>query len=150
VIAYDPNQITSRANRSNPAPRSLVHTLPASSQPPIIVHAPEASQCLTTGTGRRYDAETETLLAFHPTQDPISGEVSHALGANATVAVSGGFGVRRLTPTECERLQGFPDGHTAITVRGKPAADGPRYKAIGNSMAVPVMAWIGRRIQEQA
>jgi DNA (cytosine-5)-methyltransferase 1 len=55
--------------------------------------------------------------------------------------------VRRLTPTECERLQGFPDGHTAIQYKGKPAADGPRYKAIGNSMAVPVMAWIGMRIQ---
>lgn len=56
-------------------------------------------------------------------------------------------GVRRLTPTECERLQGFPDGHTLVEHRGKPAADGPRYKAIGNSMAVPVMRWIGRRIQ---
>jgi DNA (cytosine-5)-methyltransferase 1 len=55
--------------------------------------------------------------------------------------------VRRLTPTECERLQGFPDGHTQVPIRGKPAADGPRYRAIGNSMAVPVMAWIGARIQ---
>ena len=63
-----------------------------------------------------------------------------------------GMAVRRLTPRECERLQGFPDDYTAITVRGKPAADGPRYKALGNSMAVPVMAWIGLRIQmvEQA
>jgi DNA (cytosine-5)-methyltransferase 1 len=55
--------------------------------------------------------------------------------------------VRRLTPRECERLQGFPDDFTAIPHRGKPAADGPRYKALGNSMAVPVMAWIGQRIQ---
>lgn len=55
--------------------------------------------------------------------------------------------VRRLTPRECERLQGFPDDYTLITVRGKPAADGPRYKALGNSMAVPVMAWIGERIR---
>lgn len=55
--------------------------------------------------------------------------------------------VRRLTPRECERLQGFPDDYTLITVRGKPAADGPRYKALGNSMAVPVMARIGKRIQ---
>ena len=54
--------------------------------------------------------------------------------------------VRRLTPVECERLQGFPDDWTAIPYRGKPAADGPRYKAIGNSMAVPVMRWIGERI----
>lgn len=55
--------------------------------------------------------------------------------------------VRRLTPRECERLQGFPDDYTLIQVRGKPAADGPRYKALGNSMAVPCMSWIGQRIQ---
>jgi DNA (cytosine-5)-methyltransferase 1 len=54
--------------------------------------------------------------------------------------------VRRLTPRECERLQGFPDDWTAIEYRGKPACDGPRYKAIGNSMAVPVMRWIGERL----
>ena len=62
-----------------------------------------------------------------------------------------GHTVRRLTPLECERLQGFPDNHTQIPWRGKPAAecpDAPRYKAIGNSMAVPVMRWIGRRIQD--
>jgi DNA (cytosine-5)-methyltransferase 1 len=55
--------------------------------------------------------------------------------------------VRRLTPMECERLQGFPDGYTDIRPKGKPTPDGPRYKAMGNSMAVPVMRWIGRRIQ---
>jgi DNA (cytosine-5)-methyltransferase 1 len=55
--------------------------------------------------------------------------------------------VRRLTPRECERLQGFPDDYTLVPNRGKPAADGPRYKALGNSMAVPVMRWIGERIQ---
>jgi DNA (cytosine-5)-methyltransferase 1 len=57
--------------------------------------------------------------------------------------------VRRLTPTECERLQGFPDGYTLVPHRGKPAADGPRYKSLGNSMAVPVMAWIGKRIDQE-
>jgi DNA (cytosine-5)-methyltransferase 1 len=58
--------------------------------------------------------------------------------------------VRRLTPRECERLQGFPDDHTLIPWRGKDASlcpDGPRYKALGNSMAVPVMRWIGERIR---
>lgn len=54
--------------------------------------------------------------------------------------------VRRLTPRECERLQGFPDDYTLIDYRGKPAADGNRYKALGNSMAVNVMRWIGDRI----
>lgn len=57
--------------------------------------------------------------------------------------------VRRLTPRECERLQGFPDDYTLIPYRNKPreqCPDGPRYKALGNSMAVPVMRWIGERI----
>src|SRR5207237_451040 len=64
--------------------------------------------------------------------------------------VSVGMQVRRLTPVECERLQGFPDDYTKVPYRGKPASecpDGPRYKGLGNSMAVPVMAWIGERIQ---
>lgn len=63
-----------------------------------------------------------------------------------------GSAVRRLTPRECERLQGFPDDYTLIPWRGKPAEqcpDGPRYKAIGNSKAVPVVRWIGKRIQRQ-
>ena len=55
--------------------------------------------------------------------------------------------VRRLTPRECERLQGFPDEYTLVAYRGKPAADGPRYKALGNSMAVPVVRWILNRIE---
>ena len=58
--------------------------------------------------------------------------------------------VRRLTPVECERLQGFPDNHTRIPWRNKPAEncpDGARYKALGNSMAVPVIRWIGERIE---
>jgi DNA (cytosine-5)-methyltransferase 1 len=60
------------------------------------------------------------------------------------------WAVRRLTPTEAERLQGFPDDHTAITYRGKPAADGPRYKSLGNSMAVPVLAWLLDRVRADA
>jgi DNA (cytosine-5)-methyltransferase 1 len=71
------------------------------------------------------------------------GDKPHALISSA---------VRRLTPTECERLQGFDDDYTMIPWRGKPAGecpDGPRYKAIGNSKAVPVVRWIGRRIQLQ-
>lgn len=59
-----------------------------------------------------------------------------------------GLTVRRLTPRECERLQGFPDDYTDIPYRNKEhAPDGARYKALGNSMAVPVMRWIGERIQ---
>jgi DNA (cytosine-5)-methyltransferase 1 len=67
-------------------------------------------------------------------------------GGQPAACMDTSMAVRRLTPRECERLQGFPDDHTLIPHRNKPAADGPRYKALGNSMAVPVMAWIGRRI----
>ncbi|KFC13144.1 DNA adenine-methylase, partial [Trabulsiella guamensis ATCC 49490] len=70
-------------------------------------------------------------------------------GGQPAAAMTPDLHVRRLTPIECERLQGFPDNHTLIGWRGKDAdecPDGPRYKAIGNSMAVPVMRWIGERI----
>lgn len=73
-------------------------------------------------------------------------------GARGTEAVESGHivvtpsGVRRITPRECERLQGFPDDYTLVPHRNKPMSDGPRYKALGNSMAVPVMHWIGSRI----
>ena len=66
-------------------------------------------------------------------------------GYNAQ-CVATAMAVRRLTPRECERLQGFPDDYTLVEYRKKPAADGPRYRALGNSMAVPVMRWIGERI----
>ena len=85
----------------------------------------------------------------------ITGDVAATMGTpGSSINASGptvmtGMQVRRLTPVECERLQGFHDNYTAIPWRGKAETpDGPRYKALGNSMAVPVMAWIGRRIQE--
>lgn len=64
------------------------------------------------------------------------------------VSMANNLAVRRLTPVECERLQGFPDGYTDIMPNGKQTPDGPRYKALGNSMAVPVMRWIGERINK--
>ena len=67
-------------------------------------------------------------------------------GGSDKAHVLAAMAVRRLTPKECCRLQGFPDSYLDIPYRGKPAADGPRYKALGNSMAVPVMRWIGERI----
>jgi len=72
-----------------------------------------------------------------------SGGVTESIGA-----VMQSMAVRRLTPVECERLQGFSDNYTDIKSKNKPTPDGPRYKALGNSMAVPVMAWIGQRIEQ--
>jgi DNA (cytosine-5)-methyltransferase 1 len=82
----------------------------------------------------------------------ITGDVAATMGTPGSSSNASGptvmqsMQVRRLTPTECERLQGFPDGYTLVPHRGKPAADGPRYKSLGNSWAVPVVAWIGKRI----
>ena len=70
------------------------------------------------------------------------------LSKGSDMHVASMMAVRRLTPRECERLQGFPDDYTDIQPKGKPTPDGPRYKALGNSMAMPVMNWIGKRIQE--
>jgi DNA (cytosine-5)-methyltransferase 1 len=75
------------------------------------------------------------------------GDPSFTLQAAHSHAVATQSAVRRLTPRECERLQGFPDDYTLVPHRNKPMSDGPRYKALGNSMAVPVMRWIGERIQ---
>jgi len=110
----------------------------------------DVAACLTA-KGQRIDFEVETF-AVHGTQDPDTNlELAHTLGRNhgQENAISNGVQVRRLMPVECERLQGFPDSHTLISWRGKEATecpDGPRYRAIGNSMAVPVMRWIGERI----
>ena len=73
------------------------------------------------------------------------GDATHANGG-VMPAVAVSTVVRRLTPRECERLQGLPDDWTAVPYRGKPASDAPRYKAIGNGMAMPVLRWIGQRI----
>lgn len=109
--------------------------------------------------GSHANAGGQLAIAFDTTQitskanrsNPQAGDPSHPLAAGAhapAIAFNAlrGSAVRRLTPRECERLQGFPDDYTLISQRGKPAADGPRYKALGNSMVVPVMRWIGERI----
>ncbi len=83
-----------------------------------------------------------TLTAANdPSRSPPSSEVTQQVYA----VYQSSMAVRRLSPKECERLQGFPDNYTNIKDK---CPDGPRYKALGNSMAVPVMAWIGKRIQE--
>jgi len=77
-------------------------------------------------------------------------DLVQTLQAKNPMAVAQSMAVRRLTPIECERLQGFPDGYTNIPWRkADESPDGPRYKALGNSWAVPVVRWIGKRIQKQ-
>lgn len=168
---FDPNQITSATNRSQPTP-GLCHTLPASSQAPIAFGVKDYGAD-GTGSGQPIVAEVAPTLRsgnFRSHSNP-------ATQADSLVIASA---VRRLTPRECERLQGFPDDYTLVpgwdgwrpmdasetpescqaeglAVRQAKRSkrwyvrdvDGPRYKAIGNSKAVPVVRWIGRRIKQQ-
>jgi len=89
----------------------------------------ETADCLTSAYGTKWNG--------------------NASATNGSLFAAQAMAVRRLTPVECERLQGFPDGYTNIKAKGKPTPDGPRYKALGNSWAVPVVRWIGARIQEK-
>lgn len=127
---------------------------------------PDTNRELTHTLGRNNGQENAIVtepftLAIRGRSEGSTVEVRNDGTANALLTPNGGragmgvgaigwgMQVRRLTPIECERLQGFPDNHTLIGWRGKDAdecPDGPRYKAIGNSMAVPVMRWIGERI----
>lgn len=103
-----------------------------------------------TATGR-LDPNGQTFVAVRTANTSSNGwgvneHTAYTLDSTQGQAVAHAARVRRLMPIECERLQGFADGHTLVPYRGKPASDGPRYKAIGNSKAVPVVRWIGRRL----
>lgn len=110
------------------------------------------SHCLNAGGMGRQDYETETMIvaAYRTAGDGYVYDEGDKCAPLTTATdlctnvLAGTIGVRRLTPVECERLQGFPDNWTLI--RDKCGVDGPRYKAVGNSMAVPVVRWIGQRI----
>lgn len=100
--------------------------------------------------GSHPNAGGQVAVAFDARQSDVIqyGDMTGPLDTNgSSIALQIDWAVRRLTPTECERLQGTPDGWTAITRKGKQIADGPRYKMLGNSFAVPVVRWIGERIQ---
>ncbi|MCT5336556.1 DNA cytosine methyltransferase, partial [Pseudomonas aeruginosa] len=228
---FDPNQITSAANRSQPTP-GLCHTLPASSQAPIAFPLLEVGKRTGRSTsdpraGLGVGAENDPMFTLQASAQHgvcVTGDITHTLKVEGFDASEDGTGrgqpivadvaptlrsgnfrshsnpatqadslviasaVRRLTPRECERLQGFPDDYTLIpwaayqkamraaeailprtatqdeVLRARIAAlyacdvskeaadecpDGPRYKAIGNSKAVPVVRWIGKRLLQQ-
>ncbi|KVK90314.1 hypothetical protein WS93_35810 [Burkholderia cepacia] len=164
AIAFDTTQITSKANFSNPRAGDPCHPLAAGAHAPAIAFACKASG--QNGFGIGEIASTMRSMGHAGTHQNGGGHLAVAfqcqgsnVGETGTLRkgngnVTGGVpfaqygsAVRRLTPRECERLQGFPDDYTRIIVRGKPAADGPRYKALGNSMARTVMHWIGKRIE---
>ena len=112
----------------------------------------DVSPCLTK-TDRHGIATFSTPAIGNIVQDDVSSTMTKNTGSGGETQnpayVMQQMAVRRLTPVECERLQGFPDNYTNIPWRNKQESpDGPRYKALGNSMAVPVMKWIGERINQ--
>jgi DNA (cytosine-5)-methyltransferase 1 len=136
-IAFDTTQISSPHNYSNPQSGDPCHPLAAGAHPPAVAFAIQDIRGVDKAqNGKGWSDEG----------------VSYTVDTHATqgVAVAMASAVRRLTPVECELLQGFPDNFTGIPWKKKGpehCPDGPRYKALGNSMAVPVMRWIGERIQ---
>ena len=121
------------------------------------VAVPMTNRADGTGTGPTVMQAKNPMAFAQNTRDELryingDGSLVGALaaqpGMKQTSYIQQAMAVRRLTPVECERLQGFPDSYTDIKSKDKPTPDGPRYKALGNSMAVPVMAWIGQRIEQ--
>jgi site-specific DNA-cytosine methylase len=159
AFAFDTTQITHPENRSNPQPDGPSPSLARGAHPPAITFsakdhgadAGEIAPTLRAGGHAESHANGGTMpaIAFDARQRHCIqyGEKTGPLDTDGqTIGVHVGIHVRRLTPLECERLQGFPDNYTLIPYKGRLAADGPRYKALGNSMAVPVMRWIGKRL----
>lgn len=172
AVPFDTTQITSAANGSNPQPGDPCHPLAAGAHPPHVAYAiqeravsenPAAGpqgkgwqedisftlEARRGGQAVAYQANDYSSGSFAEVETAATltaGSDRHRAASIAAIPTVGGWTVRKLTPRECERLQGFPDDFTAIQWRGKSAPDGPRYKAIGNSMAVNVMRWIGARI----
>lgn len=159
VSVFDPIQITSRTNRSVPT-LGLCHTLPAQGTAPIAFTCKDSgADCGDMAPTLRAmghdvshaNADGQVAVAFNWQSggdcrglDPA--EVTMAVQREQPPALLNSAGVRRLTPVECERLQGIPDNHTLVPHRGKLMADGPRYKLVGNSWAVPVARWIFARV----
>jgi len=125
-------------------------------QTPIVEYVPPLADPIITREHRTYTHEgtnnfrTRNVVAFAQNQRdevrevPVAGALPaiRRRDCKGETLLEDSLAVRRLTPTECERLQGFPDGYTALPG----ASDSARYKALGNSMAVPVMRWLGERL----
>lgn len=130
AAGFDLAQITSKANRTRVGGELPQPTLAKGSDPAV---------CFQPRIGRNGRGYAEGHA-------PALNGADAGATSDMRPCVATPMTVRRLTPRECERLMGFPDDYTLIQYRGKPAADGPRYRALGNSMARNVMLWIGQRI----
>ncbi len=161
-LPFDTTQITSKANYSSPKAGDPSHPLTANGDPPTIAFQGRGSnidvdQDVTGTLGTNCDRASggAPCIVFDSKAGGDTGfaisDIAGALHGEGRTAVSYGWAVRRLTPLECERLQGFPEGWTDVPYRKRNwTPDGPRYRALSNSMAVPCMEWIGERISRVA
>lgn len=141
-VPYDFFQITAPINRQSRQPGDPCHTLARDNAAHATIMQPMAFK------PKFFTRDNPKMEGAPNSSGTIGTLLTNDTGDNAP-HVATTMQVRRLTPVECERLQGFPDGYTNIPWRkAAESPDGPRYKALGNSMAVPVMAWIGKRIQQ--
>ena len=163
LIAFDRAQLTHPENRSRPQPGGPSPTIASSSKPCVIaVGRAEGSEIYLTRSNVGKQANNQAPLVAYDAM-PARGEGGSTVFLEVESAASlraidpgrtdrgtrllQGAAVRRFTPLECERLQGFPDGYTAVPYRGaQVAADSPRYEAIGNAIAIPPLRWLGERI----
>lgn len=162
AIAFDTTQITSAENRCNPQEGDPCHPVTAHGHAPAIAfsckdHGADAGELAPTlramgHDGSHANAGGQLAIAFDARQSDVIqyGNISGPIDTDQqSIGVLTHWAVRRLTPLECERLQGAPDDWTNIAYRGRNTiADGPRYKMIGNSWAVPCVRWIGNRIAQ--
>jgi DNA (cytosine-5)-methyltransferase 1 len=170
VLAFDTTQITHPENRCRPESGGPCHPLASGGHPPAIAFQPRIGR-----NGRGYDEDAVSalngadagatsdmrpcvaydILGTPASRGAVETDIHVALRArqpgaseaSTTTVLTHGWAVRRLTPRECERLQGMPDDYTLVPFGKKLMADGPRYKMLGNAMAANVMRWIGRRIE---
>ena len=160
IAAYSTKLHNTQSNQAGKVYEEYATSLDANSPPPAVFQPIgfNARQDPDSWQGRTGPLDTDggtQAVAFQSSQSGVRiGETHATLDANNGPRRHNGalvgMAVRRLTPVECERLQGFPDGYTQIPWRKKPTdecPDGPRYKALGNSWAVPCVSWIGQRIR---
>ena len=122
---------------------------PGQGYPAVLVAAPDPSGTLTARThkGPSSTVDDGALVTTHPRPpDPATAVEDGVVDGPAGGGPEAGVVVRRLTPRECERLQGFPDDWTAVGAGGCRLSDSARYRAMGNAVTVPVVAWIGARL----
>lgn len=162
-LPFDKTQVTSKQNGSNQQWGDPCHAISAQGKPPHVICMADANAnaAIDNDLAGTLKVGGESPIVSFPwnaggfasgtaIDDGTSPTIRSTRSGEPAIAMKDDeseYIVRKLMPIECERLQGFPDGWTDIEFKGKSASDAARYKALGNSMAVPVMRWIGERIE---